>query len=58
MGKVLVLYDSATGHTRKMAEEVAQGARQVSGTDLVLTEVQPLTKSQGQRRFSSQSTAK
>lgn len=28
MGKLLVLYDSATGNTKKMAEYVAEGARQ------------------------------
>jgi NAD(P)H dehydrogenase (quinone) len=27
MGKILVLYDSETGHTKKMAEFVAQGAK-------------------------------
>ncbi|TFH00288.1 MAG: flavodoxin family protein [Calditrichales bacterium] len=26
MGNILVLYDSATGHTQKMAEEIARGA--------------------------------
>jgi len=39
MGKVLVLYDSATGHTRKMAEEVARGARGVPGTEVRLRSV-------------------
>ncbi len=39
MGKVLVLYDSATGHTRKMAEEVAQGARGVPCTEVRLRSV-------------------
>ncbi|RUM58962.1 MAG: flavodoxin family protein, partial [Persephonella sp.] len=27
MGKILVLYDSGTGHTKKMAEYVAKGAK-------------------------------
>lgn len=27
MGKILVLYDSETGHTAKMAEYVAKGAK-------------------------------
>ncbi len=31
MGKVLVLYDSETGHTKKMAEYVAQGAKERRG---------------------------
>ncbi|MCS7220585.1 MAG: flavodoxin domain-containing protein [Anaerolineae bacterium] len=39
MGKVLVLYDSATGHTQKMAEEVAQGAREVPGIQVRLRSV-------------------
>lgn len=34
MGKVLVLFDSATGNTRKMACLVAEGASQVPGTEV------------------------
>jgi len=34
MGKVLVLYDSATGNTKAMAEFVAEGARGVSGIEV------------------------
>jgi len=32
MGKVLVVYHSLGGNTKKMAEAVAQGAREVEGT--------------------------
>jgi NAD(P)H dehydrogenase (quinone) len=39
VGKVLVLYDSATGNTRKMAELVAKGARKVPGTEVRLKSV-------------------
>jgi NAD(P)H dehydrogenase (quinone) len=34
MGKILVLYDSKTGNTAKMAEYVAQGAEEVEGMDV------------------------
>ena len=34
MNKILVLYDSATGNTAKMAELVAEGARSISDTDV------------------------
>jgi NAD(P)H dehydrogenase (quinone) len=36
MGKVLVLYDSATGHTKRMAELVAEGAVSVPETEVRL----------------------
>lgn len=39
MGKVLVLYDSATGHTKRMAELVAQGAGGVEGTEVRLLHI-------------------
>ena len=39
MAKVLVVYDSKTGHTEKMASAVAEGARQVSGVDVVVKRV-------------------
>ncbi|GBC99037.1 Flavodoxin [bacterium HR17] len=39
MGKVLVLYDSATGNTKKMAELVAQGAAKVPGAQVRLKSV-------------------
>ncbi len=34
MGKVLVLYDTASGNTRKMAELVAKGAESVPNTEV------------------------
>jgi NAD(P)H dehydrogenase (quinone) len=37
--KVLVTYHSATGNTEKMAQGVAEGARSVSGTSVVLKRV-------------------
>lgn len=43
MGKVLVLYDSATGNTRRMAEEVAKGAGLVPGTEVRLRSVEEAT---------------
>jgi NAD(P)H dehydrogenase (quinone) len=39
LGKVLVLYDSATGNTKKMAELVAQGAAKVPGAQVRLKSV-------------------
>jgi NAD(P)H dehydrogenase (quinone) len=39
MIKVLVVYDSRTGNTERMATAVADGARQVRGTKVVLTSV-------------------
>jgi NAD(P)H dehydrogenase (quinone) len=39
MGKILVLYYSATGHTQKMAELVAEGAALVPGTEVRLRSV-------------------
>jgi len=36
MAKLLILYDSQTGNTEKMAEAVAQGARSVTGVDVDL----------------------
>ncbi len=44
MGKVLVLYDSRTGNTKKMAELVAEGARRVEGTEVRLKSVDEATK--------------
>ena len=34
MGKVLVLYDSTTGNTEKMAYLVAEGAKRVEGIEV------------------------
>jgi NAD(P)H dehydrogenase (quinone) len=39
MGKVLVLYDSATGNTAKMAQFVAQGAEDIPGIEVRLRDV-------------------
>lgn len=36
MAKILILYDSQTGNTEKMAEAVAEGARSVQGVEVVL----------------------
>lgn len=36
MAKVLVVYDSKTGHTEKMAFAVAEGAKQVGGVEVVV----------------------
>ena len=36
MAKLLILYDSQTGNTEKMAEAVAQGARSIAGVDIDL----------------------
>ncbi|MGQ9544464.1 MAG: flavodoxin family protein [Candidatus Bathycorpusculaceae bacterium] len=37
--KVLVVYDSKTGNTEKMALAVAEGAKQISGAEVVLKRV-------------------
>ncbi len=39
MTKVLVIYDSRTGNTEKMASAVADGAKQVDKTEVVLKKV-------------------
>ena len=36
MAKILILYHSQTGNTEKMARAVAEGARSIEGTDVVL----------------------
>ena len=36
MAKLLILYDSQTGNTEKLAEAVAEGARSVPGVEVVL----------------------
>ncbi len=43
MGNVLVLYDSLTGNTQKMAELVAEGAGQISETSLRILSVEAAT---------------
>jgi len=42
MSKVLVLYYSAWGHIEKMAEAVAEGARAVPGTEVIIKRVPEL----------------
>ena len=42
MAKLLVLYYSTYGHTEKMAEAVAEGARQVAGSTVTLKRVPEL----------------
>lgn len=44
MGNVLVLYDSKTGHTAKMAEHVAEGARRIPGIEVRLRSVDEATR--------------
>ncbi|MCL5125845.1 MAG: NAD(P)H-dependent oxidoreductase [Deltaproteobacteria bacterium] len=41
---VLVLYYSKTGHTRKLAEQIAEGVKSVSGVDAVIRSTQEVTK--------------
>src|SRR4051794_39806623 len=40
---ILIVYYSVTGHTRAMAEAVAQGAKAVAGTQVTLVPVQDAT---------------
>ena len=39
MGKILVLYDSLTGNTQRMAELVAEGAKKIPGMQVRLRSV-------------------
>lgn len=39
MAKILIVYDSKTGNTEKMALAVAEGARQVDGAEVVVKRV-------------------
>jgi len=43
MARVLVIYDSRTGNTEKMALAVAEGARQIKGTDVKILVVDKAT---------------
>lgn len=43
MVKVLVVYDSRTGNTEKLAQAVANGARKVSGVEVVLKKAREVT---------------
>lgn len=44
MGKVLVLFDSETGNTKKMAQYVAEGATTISGIEVRLLSVETARK--------------
>ncbi len=44
MSNVLIIYDSRTGNTKKMAELVAEGAKRVEGTEVRLKYVEEATK--------------
>jgi Multimeric flavodoxin WrbA len=44
MGKVLVLYDSSTGNTEKMAYLVAEGAKRVEGIEVRIKKVDDATR--------------
>lgn len=39
MAKILIVYESKTGNTEKMATAVAEGAKQIPGTEVVLKKV-------------------
>jgi len=43
MAKILVVYDSETGHTEKMAFAVAEGAKQVGGVEVVVKKADQTT---------------
>jgi NAD(P)H dehydrogenase (quinone) len=43
MNKILVLFDSATGHTRRMAELVAEGAQTIRETEVRLRSIEEAT---------------
>ena len=44
MGKILVLYDSRTGNTKRMAELVAEGAKSVPGTEVRLLSIEEASR--------------
>lgn len=44
MGNILILYDSKTGNTAKMAEYVAEGAQQIAAMDVRVVSVDEATK--------------
>jgi len=43
VAKILIVYDSKTGHTEKMAFAVAEGAKQVNGVDVYVKKVNQTT---------------
>ncbi len=50
MAKVLVLYYSSYGHTERMAEAVAEGARSVPGTEVTVKRVPELVPEEAARK--------
>jgi NAD(P)H dehydrogenase (quinone) len=51
MAKILVLYYSSWGHVEKMAEAVAEGARQVAGTEVTVKRVPELVPDEVAKTF-------
>jgi len=43
MTKILIIYHSQTGHTQQMAEAVAEGAKAIENTDVVLRKANEAT---------------
>ncbi|MGB9693387.1 MAG: flavodoxin domain-containing protein, partial [Fervidobacterium sp.] len=43
MVKVLVIYDSRTGNTEKLAQAIADGSRRVPGVEVKLVRVKDVT---------------
>jgi flavorubredoxin len=39
MGKVIIIYESKYGNTRQVAALIAEGMRQVQGTEVILSEI-------------------
>ncbi len=44
MGRILVLYDSSTGNTEKMAQYVVEGSKTVEGMEVILKKVDEASK--------------
>lgn len=42
--KVLVMYFSKTGHTKKLAEKISKGVKEVDGVECILKSVEEVTK--------------
>jgi len=51
LAKILVLYYSSWGHVEKMAYAVAEGAKSVAGTDVVVKRVPDLVPEDVQKQF-------
>lgn len=43
MVKILVIYDSRTGNTEKLAHAVANGARKIPGVEVILKRARDIT---------------